>query len=270
MRQYVQLDLEGYKVEQTGDSGAAPSLEWIAVDRLVVDKTYQRDILKQGRANVASIARAFCWAYFAPVIVSPVEGGKFAIVDGQHRATAAALVGKKTIPCQIVVMDARQQAKAFAAINGNVTRMSALNVFRAALAAGDNEAVAVHAACKAGGVRILGYPMAAPRMAIGDCTCPAQCVKLMRRYGPDILEKACAALAQGGQDTRGLINPSYLAGLCMLFERKPLDRKIVPVVFAHVRWKTVEKAARESIDSFACGVRDAVAAELVRISRGAR
>jgi hypothetical protein len=64
------------------------------------------------------------WAKFSPVIVAPVEGGMFSIIDGQHRATAAMLRGIEKVPCEIVHIDRARQAEAFAAINGNITRVS--------------------------------------------------------------------------------------------------------------------------------------------------
>jgi ParB-like nuclease domain len=74
--------------------GPAPFLEWIETDKLVVDVTYQREIGRRGATNVNQIAENFDWSKFAPVIVAPVEGGQFAIVDGQHRTTAAILRGQ--------------------------------------------------------------------------------------------------------------------------------------------------------------------------------
>ena len=69
-------------------------------DELVVDVTYQREIGRRGAVNVNQIAENFDWSKFAPVIVAPVEGGQFAIVDGQHRTAAAMLRGQEKVPCQ--------------------------------------------------------------------------------------------------------------------------------------------------------------------------
>ena len=69
--------------------GPAPMLSWLPVEQFVVDDTYQREVGKRGRSNVQHIAEHFDWSKFAPVIVAPVEGGLYAIVDGQHRTTAA-------------------------------------------------------------------------------------------------------------------------------------------------------------------------------------
>jgi ParB-like chromosome segregation protein Spo0J len=53
-----------------------------------------------------------------------VEGGRFAIIDGQHRTTSAAILGIETVPCQIVIAEQTEQAAAFKAINGTITPIS--------------------------------------------------------------------------------------------------------------------------------------------------
>ena len=105
--------------------GPAPFLEWIETSKLVVDVTYQREIGRRGAVNVNQIAENFDWSKFTPVIVAPVEGGLFAIVDGQHRTTAAILRGQEKVPCQVVQADRAKQAAAYAAVNGNITKTTA-------------------------------------------------------------------------------------------------------------------------------------------------
>src|SRR5688500_473120 len=112
------ISIKGYKAPTPPDTGAAPMLQWLPIDQLVVDDSYQRPIQGGGKVNVQRIAENSRWSRFAPVVVSPVEGGKYAIVDGQHRTTAAALAGMSDVPCQIIVASAREQAEAFSAING--------------------------------------------------------------------------------------------------------------------------------------------------------
>jgi hypothetical protein len=92
---------------------------------LVVDTEYQREIGRKGATNVMQIAEHFDWSKFAPVVVAPVEGGRFAIVDGQHRTTAAMLREIKEVPCQVVQADRAKQAAAYAAVNGNITKNDA-------------------------------------------------------------------------------------------------------------------------------------------------
>jgi hypothetical protein len=92
MSEFEPLNVAHYQQPTTPLSdGAAPFMDWIEVKRLVTDKTYQREISRAGSINVERIAEYFEWAKFSPVIVAPVEGGMFSIIDGQHLATAAML-----------------------------------------------------------------------------------------------------------------------------------------------------------------------------------
>ncbi|MEP9354897.1 ParB N-terminal domain-containing protein [Xanthobacter sp. KR7-65] len=75
------------------------STEGFSVQKLVVDPEYQREMSRRGVSNVRRISENFDWSKFAPVIVAPVEGGRFAVVDGQHRTTAAMLRGIESVPC---------------------------------------------------------------------------------------------------------------------------------------------------------------------------
>ena len=94
------ISTEGFEKPKSASAGAAPMLQWLKIADLVVDPAYQRPIIGKGRRNVDRIARTFSWSCFAPVVVSPVEGGKFAIIDGQHRTTSAALVGSRASPAR--------------------------------------------------------------------------------------------------------------------------------------------------------------------------
>jgi hypothetical protein len=148
--------------------GPAPMLDWIRIERLVVDDVYQRPIRGAGVANVARIAQAFCWSYFAPVIVSPISGGLFAVIDGQHRATAAAACGIEVLPCQIIIADVAEQARAFKAINGTVTKMSSMAIHAAAVAAGEPRAMALDEACRTAGVTLLRFNKEASQQKPGQ------------------------------------------------------------------------------------------------------
>jgi hypothetical protein len=74
-------------------------------------------------------------------------GGKFAIIDGQHRTTAALLVGLETVPCQVVVAARHEQAAAFKAINGITTPISRMALHAAGLVAGEDGAKEIADVC---------------------------------------------------------------------------------------------------------------------------
>lgn len=117
--------------------GAAPIQGWHKVSDFVIDDRYQRPITKRGWANIRAIADNFQWKYFSPVVCSPVEGGKLAVIDGQHRLHAAALCGFREVPCIVTLLSFSEQASSFKAINANVTRVNPGLVARAASAAGE-------------------------------------------------------------------------------------------------------------------------------------
>ena len=130
------------------EPGPAPMLQWLKVADLAVDDAYQRDLARGNWTAIRRIASQFKWSRFSPVFVAPVEGGKYAIIDGQHRAHAAALCGFDEVPCQIVQMTQAEQAASFAAVNGLVTQVTAWNILKAALAAGEKWALDCAQVCR--------------------------------------------------------------------------------------------------------------------------
>ncbi|MGE8128501.1 ParB N-terminal domain-containing protein [Methylobacterium sp. NPDC080182] len=202
--------------------GAAPMLQWLAISSLVVDDTYQRPIRGEGERNVAKIAANFRWARFAPVVVAPVEGGMFAIIDGQHRTTAAALVGIETVPCQVVIPPASEQADAFKAINGSTTRMNRQTIHRAAVAAGDPEALAIGDACRCAGVEVLAYPVPTAKQAPGQTMSVATLAECLNLYGRDTLVTAlqCVTETSNGEEPGLLVAPVIKALYDVLHYRK--------------------------------------------------
>ena len=135
----------------------APMLEWLPIRKLVVDDRYQRPLTGTSWAAIRKIAGAFHWSRFAPVLVAPVEGGLYAIIDGQHRTHAAALCGFTSVPAMAVHMTAREQASAFTWVNGQVLRINQHQVYRAALAAGEDWALRCRDAVEAAGCRLMTY-----------------------------------------------------------------------------------------------------------------
>lgn len=137
------------------DPGPAPMLQWLKITDLVVDDGYQRELKAGNWSAIRKIASRFKWSRFSPVFVAPVEGGKFAIIDGQHRTHAAALCGFSEVPCQVVQMSRDEQAASFAAVNGLVTKVTIWNIFKAALVAGEKWAVACSKACSDAGCNLM-------------------------------------------------------------------------------------------------------------------
>jgi hypothetical protein len=201
--------------------GPAPSLEWIEVERLVVDSSYQREIGRRGALNIHQIAEFFDWSKFAPVIVAPVEGGKFAIVDGQHRTTAAILRGRKTVPCQVVQADRAKQAAAYAAVNGNITRTTAQQLYHAKLAAKEPASLALSEVCSAAGVEILRRNSSRGGIKAGQTQAVKCLLRCLDMYGRDTLITALQCITQTADGNPGFVKATIVEALCEVLHDVP-------------------------------------------------
>ncbi|MCB8835971.1 ParB N-terminal domain-containing protein [Aurantimonas sp. VKM B-3413] len=137
------------------DPGPAPMLQWIDIAALVVDEGYQRELKRGNWTAIRRIAGQFKWSRFSPVFVAPIEGGRFAVIDGQHRTHAAAMCGFAQVPCQVVPMEKSEQAASFAAVNGLVTKVTKWQIFKAALSAGEKWAVSCDRAVSEAGCHLM-------------------------------------------------------------------------------------------------------------------
>lgn len=201
--------------------GPRPRLAWLPLADLVVDDSYQRPIRGAGRGTIRRIAAKFRWSHFAPVIVAAAEGGKFTIIDGQHRATAALLAGMTEIPCQIVVATVSEQAEAFGAINGQVTRMSALALYRANLAAGERGAARIHRVARAAGVTVLDYPKSELNQEPGETMAVMTIGACLRSHGDMIVTLALKALTGTHNRVRGGLIGPIISATCAAVAAAP-------------------------------------------------
>lgn len=149
----------------------APMLDWIPIARLVIDDRYQRPLGTRNWVVITKIAAAFDWASFGPVLLAPVEGGRFAVIDGQHRVHAAALCGIESVPAMIITAALDAQARAFVQVNSRRVGVSPHIVFRAALAAGEGWATRCDAVVAAGGGRLMAYNSSAANRKSGQVYC---------------------------------------------------------------------------------------------------
>ncbi len=148
-----------------------PVLDWIRIEALIVDGAYQREIEKRGWKAIRRIAQNFDWGRFSPLLVSHRFDGTFAVIDGQHRAHAAALRGVEAVPALVVRLTPQEEASAFAWVNGEVTALTPVQVYRAALAAMEPWAVQCDAVVARAGCRLLSYQLNAASRKAGDVTC---------------------------------------------------------------------------------------------------
>lgn len=147
------IDISG-RAPVTADPGPLPDLAFVAIADLVIDESYQRPIDDRGWSRIERIAAGFSWSKFSPMMVAPLEDKRFAVIDGQHRAHAAALCGITHVPALIAPAPVGQQAQAFVAVNGTALPLSKVQLFRAALVVGEPWALAMNEAVRAAGLEI--------------------------------------------------------------------------------------------------------------------
>ena len=193
------ISTEGFEAPKSVSAGAAPMLQWL---------------------------RGSLWSCFAPVVVAPVEGGKFAIIDGQHRTTAAALVGFESVPCQVVIADQERQAAAFKAINGITTPISRMALHAAALVANEPWAVKLADVCKRAEVELLRYPVPTDRQDAGQTMAVGAIAQCLQRYGEETLITALQCVTQTTNNSPGALSARTIKALCNVLDsdRERRDR----------------------------------------------
>lgn len=199
--------------------GPAPQLMWIEIKDLVIDPSYQRDIGRRGTANIHYIAENFDWSKFAPVIVAPIEGGQYAVVDRQHRTTAALLRCLEKVPCQMVQADREQQAAAFAAVNGSITKTTSQQLYYARLTAGRPECVVLQEVLAASGVEIVKTNLVLSRMKVGQTHAVATLLRCLGEYGPATLITSLQCITQTADGNAGFLRSSIIEGICEVLHK---------------------------------------------------
>jgi ParB-like nuclease domain len=218
------ISTEGFQRPLSVAPGPAPMLQWLKIADLRVDPSYQRPIIGAGRRNVEQIVHSFSWSCFAPVVVSPVEGGKFAIIDGQHRTTAAALLGFESIPCQVVIATREAQAAAFKAINGVTTPITKMALHAAALTAKEPWATRLAYVCECADVQLLRYPIPTEKQAPGQTMAIAAIDKCLKQYGEETLITALQCITETTNNIPGALTARMIKALCDVLHNDPERR----------------------------------------------
>lgn len=213
----------GDEIEPPTIRGAVGELITIPISKLFVDSTYQRAVSVGSVKNIKRICRQFDWAKFLPVIVAR-DGERFAIVDGQHRATAAATIGIDAVPCYVLSCTPAEAAAAFAAINGNVTRMEPIDLWFAELAAGDPKAVALQRVLDAASVKVTrkkeGY-------LVGETRSINVLARALDFYGATTLTTILQCIVETGDGNPGMIFGAMVNGIGRAIRTKP-DLLVAP------------------------------------------
>ena len=125
---------------------AAPAdakLEYVEVSALVSDGEYQRPVDEKRAMKIAS---EWDSALFGRLLIGLRPDGTMVIIDGHHRVKAATILGLTHLPAAVInVATVTDEAIYFHKVNTSNKRLSAVDRFRARLAAGESPEIKIGA-----------------------------------------------------------------------------------------------------------------------------
>lgn len=196
------------------DLGQKPELLWVDIDKIRVDRNYQRDI----RANrVAQILREFTWAHFQPVMLAEQPDGTFTVFDGQHRVAAARahpLIDQ--VPAAVVRLEAScEEAGAFLGVNTNRTAVSTVEKYHAGIEAGNADMMAVCSVLDEAGCEVIAALGVKP--AANKTAAVTAIQRAIRTYGDAAVTEACRTLVAAWPKDTGALHGVMIQALARLY-----------------------------------------------------
>lgn len=236
----------------TTPSTTGPIFEWVDPACLLVNETYQRDLSERSVKLIRRIIEGWNWTKFKPPVCSLGDHG-LEVIDGQHTAIAAATHPHVAqIPVMIVETETVQD-RASAFIGQNTTRLgiTKMQLHRAAVAAGDEDALTIEQVCQRSGVRLL---MAKPhRWKVGDSVAVQAVGALIDRRGAMGARKVMELLVRA--DAAPVTQAGLKAVEMILFDPEYAD---ADQDHLHEAIKTMGEAAEREAATFAAAHRVAL------------
>lgn len=204
--------------------GRQPSIEWVPLGELRIDDSYQRSIeTDASRKLIRAIAAEWDWDVFDVLKVSRRPDNSLFVIDGQHRRAAAELRGDITqLPCVLKrCAGPAEEARIFIASNRGRKRMSRIDDFRAALGAGDADALAIARLVDAAGLKIARHEQPA-HVAPGELMIVGSLRTLFIKHGERALGQALTLIGEAFPD-EVLVQPAAMLGaiLALLAHERP-------------------------------------------------
>ena len=239
--------MTGKSTNKTFKPGPKPELGWVPLDQLEVDETYQRNLKhRKAKTRINKISENFQWSKFAALVVSKTDGGKFMILDGQHRFFALKRLAKiKDVPCYIVNLpEVEGQAESFVTINKQRTNVQPIDVFRAKVASKDPAALELKKILTDSGVKFAEHNNTAQLGGKEIVAVHALEISLSR-HGREILIDALIALSEAYGDEPNQFRGMLILGVCLVYARFRKNKKFDPDAFIEALG---EKAAPEWLE----------------------
>ena len=176
------------------DLGPRPDIRWVSPASLLVDETYQRGMSRASVALLNKMVRNFAWNRMKVPNVVEVEAGLH-LIDGQHTAIVAATLRVPEIPVFVVqAPQLAERARAFVGLNQDRVKVNPFNIYRALLASGDADAVAMDAVCKSAGIRLRAAINQTSAVSPGDTSAIGVIKGLVKRRGTEVATQVLEVL----------------------------------------------------------------------------
>lgn len=181
--------------------GTPPAVQYFEPRQLQVDSSYQRSTRSRSSQRlIEEIAARWDWRLCTPLLVASRDGGLY-IIDGQHRWEAAMLRGDiPFLPCAVGnYTGSAEEAALFVAANRHRVRVNPMDMWRAAVAAGDQATCTIDQLLGKAGLSIAASPQH-HQLAAGELLCTKALYSALRIHGADKLEAALLAMGAAFAD----------------------------------------------------------------------
>lgn len=269
---FRKIDTAGFRPATLQDQ-PAPQMIWADLADLVIDDRYQRALSAAGRRHIQRIADGWDWKKFQPILVAPTADGGMAVVDGQHRAHAAALVGLTRIPAMTVAMTPSEQARGFAAVNRDRVRLDLPSIYRAEMAAGADWAVRAKAAVEAAGCKLATSPGSSHSKKAGEIYAHGLIRKMVTAGEDEAVTVGLEAIRRsvaGSVGSDAWIGPILSVWLPLLASNQTWLRLPLSAIFDQIDWDTEYDCAKPQARNLGVTSRVIVAGRVKEILRDYR
>lgn len=205
--------------------GNPPTLEWVAVGMLEIDRAYQRSMESaKSRRIVLGMVKQWDWRRCQPLIVTRRGDGALMVLDGQHRLEGARQRGDVPhLPCFVCpAMAVEAEAEVFVKLNTERQRLTQGEVFAGMLAAGDPEALKVAAMLRETGWELARHSNTAHYKA-GQLECAPMLARQVKQQGEAAVRNALTALREAFPEVPVRAASTLLRALIDLYASARID-----------------------------------------------
>lgn len=235
-----------------------PVLDWVDIDLLQVDNSYQRNTEgTRSQSIINTIIKGFDWNEFAPLVVAKTPEG-YNIIDGQHRFIAASKLKINKLPCYIIQKANKdKQADTFVGINKNRVAVNYFALHKARLAKNDELALKIEDFCFNNDIKIpaSGY-VSKPNHTLALNTIGQQ----IKKHNEGYLSEAVRLIKEAFPTMLGQIKPDILNTLIKVKQNhKVRDEELIAAMRNFGDNKMISAKAKQlkSLDNTVKNLQDA-------------